>query len=325
MIPERAEVKVFRRGQESDLNEEELISSLYPPGKEQESDCYLGTDGCLITTDTIVEGTHFRLDWSSPADLARKLIEVNVSDIAAANGVPKKAFFNFGLSPSCNRKEFLNPFVQTFKETLYSYGIELCGGDTYRSQELNLTLTLLGKSDSPVSRKGGRAGDRVYLTGHIGASLLGYKILDGSNPSLPPGLREASIDRHLRPRSRLSLSRSLYSSYNIHAGMDLTDGLIQDLGKLAKVSRLVIEIELNRVPVLDGIEKAIGLEGILSSGEELELLFLSPDLIPSQWESVDITPIGSVRFTKENESPRVDFLLNEQLFRPTEGGFRHFT
>ncbi|MGJ4744840.1 thiamine-phosphate kinase [Leptospira sp. SA-E8] len=306
------------------MNEEELISSLYPPGKEQENDCYSDKEGNLITTDTIVEGTHFRLDWSRPEDLANKLVEVNVSDIAAANGTPQKAFFNFGLSPSCNRKEFLEPFIDSFKKALTFYEIELCGGDTYRTQELNLTLTLLGKSSSPVDRKGGKPGDNVYLSGHIGASLLGYKILEGAHISLPPEAKRIALDRHLRPKSRLNLSRSLYSKNRIHAGMDLTDGLKQDVFKLAKSSGVRIELDLDKLPFENGVKEAIGIEGVLTSGEELELLFLSPDELPSSWEGISIRKIGRVFALEEGESPQVRYSYEGKLYSPKESGFRHF-
>ncbi|TGJ98922.1 thiamine-phosphate kinase [Leptospira langatensis] len=306
------------------MNEEELISSLYPPGKEQENDCYSDGNGTLITTDTIVEGTHFRLDWSRPQDLASKLVEVNVSDIAAANGIPEKAFFNFGLSPSCNRKEFLEPFVDSFKKALISYDIELCGGDTYRTQELNLSLTLLGRSNSPLDRKGGKPGDKLYLSGHIGASLLGYKILEGAHISLPPELKEIALDRHLRPKSRLNLSKSLYSKNKIHAGMDLTDGLKQDAFKLAKSSRVSIEIELDRLPFQNGVKESIGIEGILTSGEELELLFLSPEELPELWEGIPIRKIGFVKGLGPGESPNVRYSYEGRSYSPKESGFRHF-
>ncbi|TGK07927.1 thiamine-phosphate kinase [Leptospira semungkisensis] len=306
------------------MNEEELISSLYPPGKEQENDCYSDENGNLITTDTIVEGTHFRLDWSRPQDLANKLVEVNVSDIAAANGIPEKAFFNFGLSPSCNRKEFLEPFVESFKKALLSYNIELCGGDTYRTQELNLALTLLGKSNSPLDRKGGKPGDKLYLSGHIGASLLGYKILEGAHLSLSPQLREIALNRHLRPKARLDLSKSLYSNKRIHAGMDLTDGLKQDAFKLAKSSGVLIEIELDQLPFEIGVKESIGIEGILTSGEELELLFLSPEELPQAWEGISIRQIGSVKSLSQGESPHVRYSYEGKMYSPKESGFRHF-
>ncbi len=306
------------------MNEEELISSLYPPGKEQENDCYLDSEGNLVTTDTIVEGTHFRLDWSRPQDLANKLVEVNVSDIAAANGIPKKAFFNFGLSPSCNRKEFLEPFVDSFKKSLEEYEIELCGGDTYRSQELNLALTLFGKSNGPLDRKGGKAGDKLYLTGHIGASLLGYKILEGAHVTISPELKQIALDRHLRPKSRLNLSSSLYSKNRIHASMDLTDGLKQDAFKLAKSSGLFLEIDLDNLPSENGVKESIGVEGILTSGEELELLFLSPEDLPTDWEGIRISKIGSAKSLHKGETPFVRYSYEGKIFAPKESGFRHF-
>lgn len=75
------------------MKESEVIRILYPPGIVQTDDCYLDEEGRIYTTDTICEGTHFRIEWSGPKEIAQKLVEVNVSDIAAGGGIPTKAFF----------------------------------------------------------------------------------------------------------------------------------------------------------------------------------------------------------------------------------------
>ncbi|PJZ69379.1 thiamine-phosphate kinase [Leptospira perolatii] len=306
------------------MKEEEIIRSLYPDGREQLNDCYLGEDGILITTDTIVEETHFRLDWSSPADIASKLVEVNVSDIVAANGLPTKAFFNFGLSSNCNNKDFLNPFLDSFRKKINRYEIELCGGDTYRSHELNLTLTLLGKSNSPLNRVNGKAGDKIYLSGHVGSSFLGYKILKGYASNVPEALHSQSLERHLRPTARIELVDSLLGQNEVHSCMDLTDGLVQDLSKLSKASNLVMEVNIEQIPHLPGILDFLTLEEFLSSGEELELIVLSSEDLPSECKGIPVTQIGTCRKVEEGETPNAYFHLNGKTWIPKNPGFLHF-
>ncbi|TGK28997.1 thiamine-phosphate kinase [Leptospira gomenensis] len=302
------------------MKESEIIRALYSTANIQTDDCYFDAkEGRIYTTDTICEGTHFRLDWSGPSEIARKLVEVNVSDIAAAGGVPTKAFFNFGLSPSCSGQEWLLPFAVSLQSRLSSYGILLCGGDTYRSPTLNLTLTLVGTANSPWKRSGGKKGEYLYLSGTVGLSRLGYKIL-GRSVEVPEPIRNKALERHLTPTARLELASELRKKFRISACMDLTDGLLQDLPKLAASSEVGLRIDLKSVPVPKDVSPFLLLEEALGSGEELELLFLSPDILPNTLDEIPITKIGEA----VDRASGVIFLEagDERSF--SDLGFEHF-
>ncbi|ASV08548.1 thiamine-phosphate kinase [Leptospira interrogans serovar Canicola] len=301
------------------LKESEVIRILYPPGIVQTDDCYLDEEGRIYTTDTICEGTHFRIEWSGPKEIAQKLVEVNVSDIAAGGGIPTKAFLNLGLSTQCSKEEWILPFSISLQESLSSYNIELCGGDTYRSSSLNLTLTLIGVTTKPWKRSGGKDGDFLYLTGSVGLSLLGYKILK-EGLDIPEPLRSLALERHLTPKARLKVSKELSKNSPVSCCMDLTDGLLLDLPKLASSSNLGLRIDLEKFPILSNILTYLSLGEVLSSGEELELIFLSPVELPKTLCETSLTKIGNttsdwkgVKFFQGNSEKTFEHL-----------GFEHF-
>ncbi|EMY78760.1 thiamine-phosphate kinase [Leptospira weilii serovar Ranarum str. ICFT] len=301
------------------MKESDIIRILYPPGIVQTDDCYLDEEGRIFTTDTICEGTHFRTEWSGPKEIAKKLVEVNVSDIAAGGGVPTKAFLNLGLSSPCSQEEWILPFSSSLRETLSFYDIELCGGDTYRSPSLNLTLTLIGVTTRAWKRSGGKNRDFLYLTGSVGLSLLGYKLLK-ERLDVPEPLRSPALERHLTPKARLNVAKALSKRFSVSCCMDLTDGLLQDLPKLASSSELGFKIDLEKIPLPSGSSAFLSLDEALGSGEELELLFLSSDELPNTLDEISITKIGyattdwkGVKFFQGN---------SERTFE--HPGFEHF-
>ncbi|WP_167731789.1 thiamine-phosphate kinase [Leptospira stimsonii] len=305
--------------EKSNLKESEIIRALYPPGSLQTDDCYLDGEGRIYTTDTICEGTHFRTEWSGPREIARKLVEVNVSDIAAGGGVPTKAFLNLGLSAEFSKEEWILPFSQSLGTTLSSYGITLCGGDTYRSPSLNLTLTLVGTSTIPWKRSGGKKGDFLYLTGSVGLSQLGYKILS-EQAHVPEPLRSLALEKHLTPRARLEIAKELSKQFSLSSCMDLTDGLLQDLPKLSASSEIGLEIFLERIPLPSGSSAFLRMEEALGSGEELELLFLSSQELPNTLCGISISKIGKA--TSDWKGVRYFEKGSEIQFE--DSGFKHF-
>ncbi|EMO60914.1 thiamine-phosphate kinase [Leptospira borgpetersenii serovar Pomona str. 200901868] len=299
------------------LKESEIIRVLYPPGAAQTDDCYLDEEGRIFTTDTICEGTHFRTEWSGPKEIARKLVEVNVSDIAAGGGVPTKAFLNLGLSSQYSKEEWIRPFSSSLQNALSFYNIELCGGDTYLSPSLNLTLTLIGVTARPWKRSGGKNGDFLYLTGSVGLSLLGYKLLNKSL-DVPEPLRNLALEKHLTPKARLNVSKELSKRFPVSCCMDLTDGLLQDLPKLAYSSKLGLKIDLEKIP--SDSSAYLSLDEILSSGEELELIFLSSEELPDTLDKINITKIGQT--TEDWKGVKFFQKNSEKVFEFT--GFQHF-
>ncbi|MBP9884868.1 MAG: thiamine-phosphate kinase [Leptospiraceae bacterium] len=302
------------------MQESKIIQYLHNKKSQLLDDCYFFDNKYLITTDTITENTHFKHRWSSARDIAEKLVEVNVSDIAASGGLPKLAFLNLGLSKLSEKEIWLESFLKYFKKKLNFYGIELAGGDTYKSHATNLTITLFGTTKNPVFRNTGKPAEFIYITGSLGLSYLGYSQLK-DNINLPIKLKRESINKHLRPKSRLEISQLLIQNYKISAMMDITDGLVQDSEKLALASNLEMEIEINRLPRLSQYTKYITIDELINSGEELELLFISKEKIESM-KNCQITCIGKTK--KIYKKSKVVFNLGEKVYKPKSKGFLHF-
>lgn len=304
------------------MKESEILKTLFGNSPPPEDDCYFLKPDKLVTTDSLVEGTHFLHKWSSPKQIAEKLIEVNVSDIAASGGTPSICFLNLGLSELSKEREWVEEFTKAFRMRLKKYKLELVGGDTFYSKNTHLTLTVFGKTKKPWFRNGGKEGDILYLTGEIGDSQLGLQIL---KKNIMHAKYERSITKHLTPMSRSELVPKL-QKFEIHACMDVTDGLIQDCEKLAQASNGHLEIQMESLPLSKIAYENLGWEGVLSSGEELELLILSDKNLPKKIGNVKITAIG--RFTKDSSrysnKSQVRFLLGEKEYSPKSPGFLHF-
>jgi thiamine-monophosphate kinase len=311
------------------VKESDIIQLLYPPGKIPLDDCFLWGQKTLITTDSLAEETHFKHEWSSPSQLAHKLVEVNVSDIVSSGGLPTHAFLNLGLSPHSSQDIWIQEFARSLKDRLSKYNVQLSGGDSYASKNTNLALTLLGEipiGGNVWQRTGGKVGDSIYLTGKIGYSQLGFKkltegvIVNGElDKNLDPMIVEG-IRQHLNPVSRYPMLEEL-QKYNIHACMDITDGLIQDAQRMGEASKICLEITMNLLPDFQKLHNYLSKEEILGSGEELELLILSPDLLPPEIAGIPIHNIGK---TSERKPIGLCLFQDEKVYDPQSIGFVHF-
>jgi len=304
------------------LKESEVIKSLFAGHLLPDDDCHFLPPDILVTTDSLVEGTHFLHNWSNAKQLAEKLIEVNVSDITASGGIPTICFLNLGLSEVSKKDIWVKEFSQAFRNRLKFHKMQLVGGDTFYSKNTHLTLTAFGKTNQPWTRSGALDGDYLYITGSIGDSELGLQCLKGKKRN---SKFSASIKKHLTPRSRALLLPFL-SNYPIHACMDLTDGLIQDSERLAIASNGQIEIMMESLPISKLAYQHLGWDEVLGSGEELELLFFSDAKLPSKLGNVKITRIGTFKKigTKKKPLRPVTFLLNGNNYIPQKIGYTHF-
>lgn len=299
------------------MNEKRIIKELYKGANPSYwDDCYLLDGKYLITTDSLSENTHFRHDWSSPSDLACKLITLNCSDIISSGGIPTIAFLNLGLSSHSKQTKWLNSFIKEFKKLLKHYKIELAGGDTYSSSITNLTLTLFGIVKRPVTRIGAKIGDSIYITGSLGLSILGLKYLEG-NIDLPPKLKKEALEKHLCPQVRFFPKKDLPILKKITSMMDISDGLYQDSQKLSIASDVHLQIDINTIPLFDKYFEYLTIDEILNSGEEAEYLFTYRGDLP---ESSIYSKIGLVTSGKA----QVTFKLNQKKYSPQYKGFVHF-
>jgi thiamine-monophosphate kinase len=204
--------------------------------------------GRVVTQDTLVEGVHFRLDWISWRDLGFRAAAVNLSDLAASGAEPEGLVVTLA-APGETELDNVLQLYEGLRET----GVPVVGGDTSASERLVLTVTALGDSERVPGRGGAQAGDRLVVTGPLGAAGAAFR-----------------EQRYVRPPLRLAEGREL--ARTAHAMLDLSDGLAVDAGHIAARSRCRLVIELERVPLADGATVAD-----LGFGEDYELLAAVPE------------------------------------------------
>ena len=223
----------------------------------------------IISTDSLVEGIHF-FGNEDPADIAKKSLRVNLSDMAAMGAKP--IFYNLSLSvPKVKASQFIPKFVKGLQDDQEMFDIKLIGGDLTSSlKHINITITIFGKSSKgkSIPRDGAKIGDCLYVSGILGLSKIG---LDNYNSNFKE-LQEAKR-KYLLPQPRVDLGISLKNIAN--SMIDISDGLVQDATHLAKNSELTVELNLSKIPIpnINKIDKKIILDSALYGGDDYELLF----------------------------------------------------
>lgn len=195
----------------------------------------------LVTTDIMEEGVHFRREWHPPRLLGRKLLAVNLSDLDASGARPLGCTLTLALDPAV-APEWIEAFLQGLAEGLKEAGIPILGGDTVgRTKGIGLGLTAFGAAARWLRRDGLRPGDGIFVDQPLGASQRGLrKLLEGQrwHEAAP----DPDLAAHLDPRPRLGLGPRLAALPEVHACLDLSDGLSRDLRNLALASGVSIEV-----------------------------------------------------------------------------------
>lgn len=223
----------------------------------------------VISADAIVEGVHFLTD--DPPDLvARKLLRVNLSDLAAMGATPLHYLLTVSV-PANTAEDWFAAFAAGLAVDQAAFGISLLGGDTTSTPgPISLSATIIGHvaPSCALRRAGARDGDGLWVTGTIGDGALGLRALRGDLPD--PGGYLA--DRYRLPRPRLGLSLHGIAS----AAMDVSDGLLQDAGHLARASGLSLRIDAALVPLSPDARRCARLDLCLTGGDDYELLLAVP-------------------------------------------------
>lgn len=242
------------------------------PGAAGLGDDVAWIDGLVVTVDTLVEGVHF-LAEDPPADVAWKLLAVNLSDLAAKGATPEGVLLSYPLGEPA----WDGAFLEGFGAVLARFGCSLLGGDTVSLRAgapRVLGLTALGRAATVPRRSGARVGDALWVTGTIGDAGAGLAIARGAEgPNL-------LLRRYRRPEPRLAEGRAL-APY-VSAMMDVSDGLLIDAARMAAASGLSVTIDLARVPLsaeLRGWNPDV--LAAATAGDDYELLFAAPaDVAP---------------------------------------------
>ncbi len=234
----------------------------------------------LVTTDMLLEDVDFRREWTTPRQLGFKSAAVNMSDLAAMGARP--LFFTVSLAfPPGTSERWIVDFYDGLTDPASSTGAHLIGGDLSHSEKgLMISITALGESVNHriLYRSGGRPGDLLYVTGLLGRSAAGLKLLQKGRLRPRSQFQKEAIRAHLSPEPRCEAGLWLAQSGLVHCMMDLSDGLSADLPRLCMESGVGAEIFSANLPVFpesrswdcDPIDLA------LNGGEDFELLFAVP-------------------------------------------------
>jgi thiamine-monophosphate kinase len=230
----------------------------------------------LLSTDLLIEGVHFDLKWTSLFALGYKALAVNLSDIAAMGGIPCYALVSLGI-PSHFGSEEIAEFYRGVKTLAQQSRVALVGGDTSIAESLLISACVLGHAPyRPITRRGAKAGDDIYVTGTVGDSSLGLELLKSGSSPRRTGPAGFLMSRHRQPTARVGLGVMLARERLATAMIDISDGLVQDLGHICKASRIGAVIWEDKLPLSaayrDLAEKR-GASYALSGGEDYELLF----------------------------------------------------
>jgi thiamine-monophosphate kinase len=242
--------------------------------------------GCrLVTTlDTIVAGVHYLPD-DPPDTVARKLLRVNLSDLAAMGAAPYGYLLSLALSKAAE-ESWVAGFAEGLAADQAHYGLGLLGGDTTSTPgPTTLSLTALGTLPAgadPLRRQGARAGQAVYVSGTIGDAALGLQLLLGELTAADDSDRAALAERYRLPHPRLALGQALQGRGLACAALDVSDGLVADLAHLCAASGVAAEVDAAAVPLSGAAQRLVEgdralLETALTGGDDYELVFAAPD------------------------------------------------
>jgi thiamine-monophosphate kinase len=299
-----------------------------------------GGAALLVTTDILIENTHFKRGYTPPYLLGRKALSISLSDIAAMGAKPLFFLVSIALTPGTPKK-IIDELYRGLDDVAHDYGCVLAGGNTAKAaHEITVSTTVIGEAptDEVVYRKGARAGDIVFITGTVGGSALGLEALAGHDKlALKRAAWKKSVKRHLDPVPRLAAGRMIAKRGLATAMMDISDGVALDLKRLCVESGKSAVVYLSSLPISEEL-KAYGkktgrsplLDFALTGGEDYELLFTSPEenlrkiSALSKKLGLPMTPVG--RIIGRKKADQVITVLGEDGKPMTlkKLGFEHF-
>jgi thiamine-monophosphate kinase len=263
---------------------------------------------CVVSVDTIVEGTHFRLHGgrATPAEVGHRALASALSDLAAMGAWPGEAYLALGLPAGLTEEQALE-LARGAAALARATGTTIAGGDVVRAPALSVSVTAVGwaeREDELVGRDGALPGDLIGVTGRLGGAGAALAVLEGRVTGAAGS--EAVLARAREPWPRLREGRALAGA-GVHAMIDLSDGLAADAGHIGRASGAQLRVELERLPLHDGVAQICAALGVLPSelaaaaGEDYELCFCVPaerrarvESAIAQASDVAVTWIGEV-------------------------------
>ena len=292
-----------------------------------------GADSILVTTDMLLEDIHFIRDAISPEELGYKSLAVNLSDIAAMGGTPIGSFLSMAV-PSNIEVSYLDGFMEGYYSLSAKYNVPLLGGDTTKSSDkIAINVGVLGKAKNNQIkyRKDAVVGDAICVTGPLGDSAAGLEAVlkHTENTNLIKSLKR----KHHKPEPRVNEGMFLASMPEVHAMMDVSDGLASDLKHILELSDVSAEVNVNTIPVSDEFKMACKQYAwdynklLVGVGEDYELLFTVEDNMFDELNEDFHKKFGKNIFKIGNiiEGPQeVKWFNNHNLIDLKTKGFDHF-
>ncbi|MBL8522154.1 MAG: thiamine-phosphate kinase [Betaproteobacteria bacterium] len=279
-----------------------------------------------VSTDTLVSGTHFFVD-ADPVKLGHKGLAVNLSDLAAMGAVPR--YVTLALTLPSVDDAWLDAFSRGFFSLADRYNVELIGGDTTRGP-LSMTLTVFGEVplSSALRRDGAKAGDDVWVSGSLGGAALALKHMQ-SKVALKPNVFERAAERLHSPLPRIELGLALRGIAS--AAIDISDGLLADLGHICERSKLMAEIEWASVPLspaLLSVGPELRVPCGLAGGDDYELCFTAPAAMRARIDSIAAevgVPMTRIGVMRQGDVGVVARDEKGELMTASAAGFDHFS
>ncbi|AAM67987.1 thiamine-phosphate kinase [Buchnera aphidicola] len=321
-----------------EYNEFEIISKFFKNHQKKDKNQIkgIGDDSALIkipknnllaiSTDTLVEGKHF-LKNITPKDLAYKSVAVNLSDLAAMGAKP--TWITLSITMPKSDSVWLKSFSKSFFKILNKYKLNLIGGDT-NSGPLSITLSIYGliEGKNALLRGNAKNGDLIYITGNLGESAAGLSLLQKKTFLKNVKICNYLIKKHLKPIPRISEGIALRNIAN--AAIDISDGLISDLGHILKNSKCGADINLNTIPIskilTDNFKIDEYLNWALNSGEDYELCFtiskknIKKLNVAIKKKIIKCTCIGYITSAEKG----LNLIQNQKKIIFKKSGFNHF-
>lgn len=338
----------------SGLGERELLARIvgrFPPSR---SDVRVGigddaavvtvgrNEQVVLTTDALVEGVHFRRDWSTAADIGHKALAVNLSDLAAMGAQPAWTLLSL-LLPAGVAVGEIEELVSGYAALASVHQVAVIGGNITRTNgPLIVDVTAVGtaKPRRILTRSGARAGDQLYVSGALGSAAAGMEMLMHGPPPTKaigviaePGTAGVCIGRHRRPDPRVRLGLAVARTRAARAAMDLSDGLADAVRQIARASGCGAIVDVAALPIEPAAREwwtARGEDPVraaLSGGDDYELLLA----VPPRWH-------GRLRAARQRVSapalthigvltPQADELCLERhgVREPLPSGYEHFS
>jgi thiamine-monophosphate kinase len=303
------------------------------PGDDAAVMRFTGGEDLVVTTDAFIEGRHWREGWLAPAELGRRLVAANVSDLAAMAAEPRWALIQYGMPRACDIAE-LEAIQSGVARALEAEGATLVGGNLSSVEGARwLSLTLLGACSPGLvwKRSGARPGDLVGVTGSPGRAGATVRLLERLGVDECASRFSLLLDGFRAPESRVAFARALAAADGVSAAVDLSDGLAADLGHLCDASQCGVELDLRSLAPDARLEAAAAFLGIradelqISASDDYELvLAVSPgsaDACASLAARHGV-PFAIVGRITEKSAGRV--LVDANDARDWPAGFDHF-